>query len=80
MAKSSRQVAREVNQILSGKTRRGKGKRWTVEPGRSLYRDGKPAIQIVRDPVSMQSMNYQLSPHEVDVLTHRICSMLNRGK
>ena len=44
--------------------------RYTVEPGRHIHRDGKPFIYIGRP-------NGDVSPTEIDAITHTICSCLN---
>jgi len=43
--------------------------RFTVEPGRQIYADGRPFISVVREGSSM--------PTDVDTITHKIAAMLN---
>lgn len=47
----------------------GKPKRFTVEAGRQICRDGKPFISIVR--------NCETTPCEADELAHIIAALLN---
>lgn len=66
---------REIAQVLAKKTTKKRGgKRWTLGPGREIFRDGKPVLIIARDP------NSALMPSEVDTITHRICAMLNKSR
>lgn len=49
--------------------------RFTVEPGRCIYRDGKRYIAIAREVD--KNGNCQVTPVDVDNLTHEICAFLN---
>lgn len=44
---------------------------WTLEAGRSFYRDGEPAFVLVR--------NELLAPTEADALCRRIVALLNNA-
>lgn len=44
--------------------------------GRTILRDGTPAIRIER--VDLGDQRFAISPHETDVLTERIVRLLNR--
>jgi hypothetical protein len=44
--------------------------RYTVEPGRQIYRDGQPFISVGRECRDM--------PADIDETTHIICALLNR--
>ena len=53
--------------------------RYTVEPGRAIFKDGKPFICIERD-CDPRSREYVVSPIEADMVTHRICNLLNASE
>lgn len=46
-------------------------KRFTVEPGRHIHRDGKPFIAVTR-------VGIDTSPTECDDITHAIAALLNQ--
>jgi len=46
--------------------------RWTVEPGRWLYLDGKPYVALHRD-------HGAASPTDADKLAHIVCKLLNEA-
>ena len=54
-------------------------KRYTVEAGRQIYRDGKPFVSIHREGLGGPTEEDRgPSPTEADELTHVIAALLNR--
>lgn len=50
---------------------------YTIEPGRCIYRDGEPFIEIKRD-TDDPTTPPPLDPWEADRVTQRICELLNQ--
>lgn len=61
------------------------GDRWTVEPGRTLAKDGVPLVNLSRIEAKPCEANnyatggYTLRPSDADDLTHTIVRLLNEG-
>ena len=58
-----------------------KGKKkdvYTVEPGRCIYRNGRPFVGIKRDGDQPNISVFNVSPYEADRFTHRVVALLNK--
>lgn len=53
-------------------------KRFTVEPGREIYFDGRPCISIHREGV--YTGKGDMSPYQADQLTRLIARLLSKSK
>jgi hypothetical protein len=52
--------------------------KYTVEPGRWIYRNGEPFASIGCAHTSTETGGAAINPTEADALTHRVVAWLNR--